>query len=199
MISRAVIITTALAALAVLAALHGVVTVAYQKGVHKGDLQRSEHAVDRERELNRALTSAVEQGASASTALSALQRQSVAQRRAWKETLDAKKDASLVDARPPACDAPDAAASSAAAGDLQLSADFRGLYDDAWCAAAGDSVSAAACRSAAAATAAGPVAPRAVLEHTEEQTAACAADRQRLDGLITLLSKPPWKAAPPTP
>lgn len=183
-----------LKALAVLVLLAFVAGFSYQKGKHAGDAERTELALERERELGRAVTSAVAQGNEAAAQLAAQRRITAAERRSWMEKLNATNDRTLVEP-PPTCIPGDADTAAAAGPGLRLSGDFLGLYNDGWCRAAGDAVSAAACRAAAAAAGAAAVEPRRILAHGEAEAAACGEDRKRLNQLLDLLSRPPWTPA----
>ena len=138
------------------------------------------------RELDEALI----ENTQASSSLAAQRRVLASERQAWKERRDATRSEDLVQPAPPG---PGGDGASAPAGaDRRLSAAFLGLYNDAWCLSAGDAVSTAACRSAAAAAGPGAVEPGRVVDHVEREAARCAEDRQQLARLIERLSRHPY-------
>lgn len=180
----------ALGLMFVVTALAGYV---FQRGVQSCQAEQARLALVHEQQRQRDVSDAMAQGKTATDKLAQERRAWALERRNWKGQLDATPNAALVDLPASAAGAGDP---PGPAGALHLSGVFVGLYNDAWC-AAGDAVSAAACRAAAGAAGATTADPRAVLAHTEAEAATCGEDRMVLDRLTRLLQQPPWSARGP--
>jgi hypothetical protein len=198
------------APLVCLVLLAGAFAAGHRTATQKLTAQHTQQALAQAQAANQQVQDALAQGSAAVQQLAGLQNKVAAERRDWKEKLRATPKPDLARClytdpaamgQPGAAEPPTQAASAAGGGrhtrpadggGVELSAVFLGLYNEAWCASAGSADAAVACRAAAQATGPGAVGPRRLLEHTEQEAASCATDRQRLARLVDLLASPPW-------